>query len=78
MSKYISKYVVCPYYHAHDNNRIRCEGTDLKNTNTINLVFSDVNELKKYTIKYCNDIDGYKRCMICKALNEKYGVLNKL
>jgi translation initiation factor 2 beta subunit (eIF-2beta)/eIF-5 len=78
MSQYISKYVVCPYYHRHDDNRICCEGTGLKNTNTINLVFVNNKTLKEYTTKYCNDIEGYKRCMICRALNEKYGVLNKI
>ena len=78
MSQYVSKYVACPYYHRHDDNRICCEGTDSKNTNTINLVFGDNKELKKYNIKYCNDVDGYKKCLVCKALNLKYGVFNEI
>lgn len=76
MSQYISKYVVCPFYHRHDDNRICCEGTTSKNT--INLVFVDSNKLKAYTFKYCNDIEGYKKCLICRALNSKYGVLNEV
>lgn len=76
MSQYISKYVVCPYYHRHDDNRICCEGTSSRNT--INLVFSDSKKLKEYTEKYCENMDNYERCMICQALNTKYGVLNKL
>ena len=78
MSQYVSKYVVCPYYRRHDDNRICCEGTDSKNTNTINLVFGDNRTLKDYTTKFCSDIQCYKECLICKALNFKYGVLNEL
>ena len=76
MSQYVSKYAVCPYYHRHDDNRICCEGTDSKNT--INLVFGDANKLKEYGIKFCNDIEGCRRCIIHKALNTKYGVLNEI
>ena len=76
MSQYVSKYVVCPYYRRHDDNRICCEGTG--SMNTINLVFGDANKLKEYGIKYCNDIEGCKRCIIHKALNTKYGVLNEI
>jgi hypothetical protein len=78
MSQYVSKYVVCPYYRRHDDNRICCEGTDSKNTNTINLVFGDNKKLKDYTTNFCSDIQCYKKCIICKALNMKYGVLNEL
>lgn len=67
---YVSKYAVCPFYHRHDDNRICCEGTN-KN-NTINVVFAGPYELKEYGIMYCNDIDNYKNCLICKALNAKY------
>ena len=70
MSQYVSKYAVCPFYHRHDDNRICCEGTDSKNT--INLVFGDQCQLKAYGMRYCNDIEGYKDCLICKALNAKY------
>ncbi len=72
MSQYVSKYAVCPYYHRHDDNRICCEGTNSENT--INVVFGDQKKLKEYGIRYCNDIEGYKRCLICIALNKKYGV----
>ena len=76
MSQYVSKYVACPYYHRHDDNRICCEGTDSKNS--INLVFGDQKKLKEYNILFCNDVNGYKKCIICKALNSKYGVLNEI
>ena len=70
MSKYVSKYAVCPYYRRHNDNRICCEGTDM--TNTINLVFEDSKKLKEYETRYCNDIRGYQHCIVCGALNGKY------
>ena len=73
---YESKYVVCPYYHRHESNRICCEGTG--SYNTVNLVFEDAKKLKEYGIEYCNSIKGCKRCMIHRALNTKYGVLNEI
>jgi hypothetical protein len=72
VSRYISKYAACPYYHSHDDNRICCEGTN--SANTINIVFGDQNKLKEYGFKYCNDINNYRNCLICKALNIKYEV----
>lgn len=72
MSQYISKYAKCPYYHRNDDNRICCEG--VKSSNTINLVFGDPRKLKEYGIRYCNDVNNYQNCLICKALNLKYGV----
>lgn len=71
-SQYVSKYAVCPYYRRHDDNRICCEGTDPRNT--INIVFGDKYKLKEYGIRYCNAIDGFRDCLICQALNTKYGV----
>ena len=70
MSEFVSKYVVCPFYRRHDNNRICCEGTN--NTNTINLVFGDSKQLKKYTTTFCESMDNYRRCMICAMLDKKY------
>lgn len=70
MSRYVSKYVVCPYYRQHADNRIYCEGTDSKNI--INIVFGEKNEQKKYENTYCNSIQGCRKCVIHKALDTKY------
>ena len=72
MSQYVSKYVVCPYYSRHDGNRICCEGTDA--SNTINVVFGDAKRQKEYGIRYCNSMTHHRECMICMALDRKYGV----
>ena len=70
MSQFVSKYVVCPFYRRHDNNRICCEGTN--KDNTINLVFGDTKKLKEHTVTYCESMDNYKRCLVCGMLNTKY------
>lgn len=70
MSMYVSKYVVCPYYIRHNDNRICCEGTD--ETNAISLNFGDIKDLKEHERKYCNRFDGYPNCLICRALDGKY------
>ena len=70
MGHYLSKYVVCPFYHRNDDNRICCEGTD--DINTINIVFEGKNQLKEYANAYCTDIEGCKKCLIHMALKSKY------
>ena len=70
---YVSKYVVCPFYHRHDDNRICCEGTDA--SNTINLVFGGKGELKDYCERRCNDMARHKECLIYKMLDSKYSEL---
>jgi hypothetical protein len=70
MSQFISKYVVCPFYRRHDNNRICCEGTS--RDNTINLVFSDQKKLKQYTVAKCESMSGCKSCRIYEMLDRKY------
>lgn len=70
MSEYVSKYAVCPFYRRHNDNRICCEGTDT--TNTINLVFENKRQLKDYARAHCDNIQGHKHCLVCRALNSKY------
>ena len=70
--KYISKYVVCPYYNKHEINRICCEGTN--EDNTISLVFGNSQQLKAYCVMYCNSMEGHRRCLLHRMLNRKYGI----
>lgn len=70
MSKYISKYAMCPFYRRHDDNRICCEG--LNKTNTINLVFEAPTKLKEYEVAHCNDIGGCRRCRIYQMLDRNW------
>ena len=70
MSKYVSKYVVCPFYRRNDTNRICCEGVD--KTNTINLVFESKEKTLEYERHFCNDILAHKDCLICRMLIDKW------
>ena len=70
MSRYISKYVVCPFYSRNDTNRICCEG--VSKTNTINLVFEAKERTLDYQRHFCNDIVRHKDCLICQMLTKKW------
>jgi hypothetical protein len=66
--------VKCPYYRKNDSNRICCEG--LTDKTGINMTFEDSKKRRQYMDNYCKDINNYGRCIICYALNRKYGVNN--
>lgn len=68
MSSFVSKYVVCPFYSRHNDNRICCEG--LSENNTINLVFEDSKQQKHYVNDNCERIDHYKQCPIFRMIVE--------
>ena len=70
MSRYVSKYVVCPFYRRNDTNRICCEGVD--KTNTLNLVFEGKEKVLEYQRHFCNDIVNHKDCLICRMLTDKW------
>lgn len=70
MSKFISKYAKCPFYHRHDANRICCEGLD--KTNTINIVFESPTKLKEYEMTFCNDLGCYRRCRLYQMLDRNW------
>ena len=80
MSSYESPNAVCPYYKRHsrstDNYRVYCEGAD--GSDTISHNFHDSKARFKFTDKYCNDLKGCKDCVIHRALNLKYGILEEL
>ncbi len=76
--EYDAKYVVCPYYIGNTNtymtklNQIRCEG--VAKDSVISLSFETKAEEQEYRERFCHDIHGYHKCLICKALNRKWGV----
>ena len=67
---YDSKYVVCPFYHRNDTNRICCEGVE--DNNTINLVFASNREMVEYEKCFCDDMDFHKECLLYQMLIKKY------
>ena len=63
--------VKCPYYRKYQPNRICCEG--FKPKTGLNMTFEDSRKRQRYMDAYCNNLQNYKNCIICFALNIKYG-----
>lgn len=72
MAEHDAKFVVCPYYHRSESNFIRCEGVN--DDSTIKIVYEDSNKAKAYKKQFCKSMRNYKNCMVCRMLNQKYGV----
>lgn len=70
MAHHGSKFVKCPFYHDHDDNRIKCEG--VYKGNTIHLVFEDSNERGDFMRGHCNSISLCQSCIIHKMLYDKW------
>lgn len=70
MAHHGSKFVKCPFYHDHDNNRIKCEG--LSKGNTLHLVFESTEEMKSFMRDHCNSIRLCQGCLIHKTLFGKW------
>lgn len=76
--EYDAQYVKCPYYIGNTNtymtklNQIRCEG--IEKDSSISLSFETKAQEQAYREKFCHDIQGYHNCLICKALNRKWGI----
>ena len=71
MGKWVDVDAVCPFFRRNDPNRIRCEGVESRNT--INLVFEDTKQQEAYLYRFCCNMKNYKHCIVCDALNRKYG-----
>ena len=71
-SRYVDKFVTCPYYKWSDPNRICCEGVE--DNNSTNLIFGNPLNARGYMRDYCCTQYGMKRCQIYNMLNRKYGV----
>lgn len=65
---YLSKDVLCPYYHKDVQNKICCEGID---DGTIHLNFTSAQKRIAYErARCCTD---YKLCPIAQLLDRKWG-----
>lgn len=76
--EYDAKYAKCPYYIGNTHtymtklNQIRCEG--IVKDSVVSISFETKAQEQAYRDRYCNDIHGYHSCLICKALDRKWGV----
>ena len=68
MGSYLSSYILCPFYHGDDAQKIKCEG--VVDGNTLHVVFGSSTVARKYKRDYC--CKEYKECRIAKMLYAKY------
>lgn len=50
-AKYEDKYVICPYYHTNEMQKMKCDG--VMGTIATHLIFESDAQKKKYMVKYC-------------------------
>ena len=70
MQHYVSKEVVCPFYHKEVDNRIFCEG--FCNTCSMQITFNRRDQLITHKDTHCNSFKGYKRCPLFPVINKQY------
>lgn len=71
MRKYVSAYVICPFYRFEDGEYHQvtvCEGLD--NTSTIHLTFASRRAMEAHKGLYC--CRDYRECKIAQMLFGKY------
>lgn len=70
MQHYVSKEVVCPFYHKEDGARIFCEGF-CKSCN-LQISFRRRDQLITHKDTHCNNFKGYKKCPLYPIINKQY------
>ncbi|MBO4979440.1 MAG: hypothetical protein J6D16_03440 [Clostridia bacterium] len=70
MSRYVSKYVVCPFYRRNDINRICCEG--VTEACTVNVVFECKSAMLDYERCFCDSMERHKECLLYQMLLKKW------
>lgn len=70
MQRYVSKYVVCPFYHNEDRLTMYCEG--VKEGSTLLNSFRATSDKGEFKSKYCCSMKEHKRCPIAEFLYKKY------
>lgn len=69
MKGYVSKEVICPFYHREDEVGIYCEGVN--DESTIKLLYPSREAKGRYRRENCSK--SYKKCPIAVMLYQKYG-----
>ena len=62
--------VVCPFYHAEEGLRIKCEG--FCEAVTIQLYFSHKELMQLHKHMHCMDFIGYPRCPLYPVIAKQY------
>jgi hypothetical protein len=70
MQKYVSKEVVCPFYHKEEPFKLLCEG--FCKTTTLQITFRSRDNLLLHKDCFCNEMDGYIKCPIYSVIIKQY------
>ena len=70
MQKYVSKEVVCPFYHKEDTTKILCEG--FCKSCSLQITFSCKVHLILHKDRHCNSIEGYQKCPLYPIIYKQY------
>lgn len=70
MQKYVSKYVVCPFYHKEEATKILCEG--FCKTTSLQTSFQTREQLQLHKERHCNEMKGYPKCPLYAVINRQY------
>lgn len=70
MQRYVSKEVVCPFYHKEEATRILCEGF-CKST-TLQVSFNRREQLGLHKERHCNSFKGFPQCPLYSVINKQY------
>ena len=62
--------VVCPFYHAEEGLRIKCEG--YCSTNTLQICFTSKEYYKSHKFTHCMNMKGYRQCPLYGVINKQY------
>ena len=66
----LSTDVVCPFYHAEEGIRIKCEGF-CKGVN-IQLYFANKELMREHKRRHCMSIEGYPGCELYEVIYKQY------
>ena len=64
--------VVCPFYHAEDGLKLRCEG--FCRTVTLQLSFENKEQKQIHKHRHCMDFKGYYKCPLYPVINKQHEV----
>lgn len=63
--------VVCPFYKYSSENRIACEGMNIRTTSVQYFYLND--EKRIHFTNHCCRLDNWEECLWARMLMEKYG-----
>ena len=70
MQGYVSKEVVCPFYHKEEGVKLLCEG--FCKACSLQTSFTNREQLISHKARHCNSFKGYPKCPLYPIINKQY------